>query len=493
MKKIYIITTLFCSILLLSGCSDDTKQTLVIYAYNPFPDEQISTEQIDAINDYLDSLGKDYEVEYREVVGSYEQLLDVTEYSQEMMDDMLINGTEYYVLKEDYSTTQSVLESQETVHLYQMGYFGFDDIEETNLVDAGLVINLEEILETEQGQVIYDSYPELVWDSIKIDEEIYSIPSLLNYTVTNAMDSYDSEYYYLAFNKEMCDELGLDPSSWDYKIYEHGDELIDALNQLSTDVLYETFSSADFQSIFPYLTPLNGTFDASPFVVDERTGTIELLIDCQEYVAMFEFFDEIREGVTNYPSNSYVAPQESVTPLFEVGVYKTNENSDDYYFIENDSYYLNQLTYRSTAIASSNDNMEDTLDYLYLLSSDETLVSLLLAMYDDGTLGDYGLGNSYLIEEDINNLLTTPYPENFSVESHSEYLETFELSTIFNQTICYDDYLDELLPYLPYHYFLIPGSYESSSGDWIDVDKYNNYMDIDLLYEIRDYLNLCID
>ena len=91
-----------------------------------------------------------------------------------------------------------------------IAFLGFGDAAGNNpvydLVRSDLVLNLDDILSGDKGKTLYEAFPKNLWEMVKCDKHIYSIPSAL------ASD----EGVYAAFNRDYVSDDAI--SAWDGSI-----------------------------------------------------------------------------------------------------------------------------------------------------------------------------------------------------------------------------------------------------------------------------------
>ena len=91
-----------------------------------------------------------------------------------------------------------------------IAFLGFGDAAGNNpvydLVRSDLVLNLDDILSGDKGKTLYEAFPKNLWEMVKCDKHIYSIPSALA----------SGEGVYAAFNRDYVSDDAI--SAWDGSI-----------------------------------------------------------------------------------------------------------------------------------------------------------------------------------------------------------------------------------------------------------------------------------
>lgn len=92
-----------------------------------------------------------------------------------------------------------------------IAFLGFGDAAGNNpvydLVRSDLVLNLDDILSGDKGKTLYEAFPKNLWEMVKCDKHIYSIPSAL---------ASDEGVVYAAFNRDYVSDDAI--SAWDGSI-----------------------------------------------------------------------------------------------------------------------------------------------------------------------------------------------------------------------------------------------------------------------------------
>ena len=472
MKKILIVLL---SMFILIGCSsgnddrDDELDEIIIYDYS-----SVTVSQQYHINKYLSDIGKDYKVKY---VSILDELL-LNEVSNDNEKSELSNNILDLWTKLENSTNAPHL-----ISANQITYNG--DFSEDYLANSGLMMDLSQIYETEKGKLIYDSFPKIVHESMMINNTPYLIPTYMMGTWDYYSEQMLSdEQYYLSINKDIVEKYGVDVSDWTYRIYEHEDEIITLMNKMSDTEVDKTMSNLLLSmNYYPYLTPVYGSgFVSSPFVIDERTKEVKLLVECDEYVKHINFINKLfsivflDDGIMDFGDG-----------LFKYLCVESKDIKDDYYFIQPDYYYLDNAALRGYSIPTFNDNLDDTVDYLSLVYTDPRLAELLAYNGEDGKM-DNGNSNNYLLAE---NDLVKDLPEDYSFDNHEKYLNDFNKSSAYNFTFTYGEYFDEMSDInLLHNKYLVIYKIDDLQKYMFDIQGYKEEMDIELLYEIRNYLNV---
>ena len=101
---------------------------------------------------------------------------------------------------------------------------------------------------------------------------------------------------------------------------------------------------------------------------------------------------------------------------------------------------------------------------------------------------DNGNSNNYLLAE---NDFVKDLPEDYSFDNHEKYLNDFNKSSDYNFTFTYGEYFDEMSDInLTHNKYLVTYKIDDLQKYMFDIQGYKEEMDMELLYEIRNYLNV---
>ena len=185
-----------------------------------------------------------------------------------------------------------------------------------NLINSGLFLNLDEILSSEKGKVLYTSFPKTLWESVKCNGHFYSIPN------TNA----DDHSVYAAFNKDYIGEEAIE--NWDgsiegiYKIIknvEWNDEEAPRFQYLISDFDFAKMIRCEFQNGLLY---------------DYDTMQIENPLESEKFINYFKVLEQMKsdgylaDSVSYYQNVSYAEENAHLTSGKFLVVLATGEPKD---------------------------------------------------------------------------------------------------------------------------------------------------------------------
>lgn len=199
-------------------------------------------------------------------------------------DELLKDGLKYrldvkYLEFENYT---ELLENEAKNGSIDVAFMGLGDVRGANntydLIRSGLFYNLDDILLSDTGKNLYNSFPENLWESVKCDKHIYSIPS----TVV------DDRGIYCAFNTDYVKEEEIE--KWDgnigglYDILKRltfeGEDTY-AFQYLVTDYLFEKMIDCEIRSGLLY---------------DYDTQTVENPLESDKFIGFLRTIDEMKNN-----------------------------------------------------------------------------------------------------------------------------------------------------------------------------------------------------
>ena len=125
-------------------------------------------------------------------------------------DELIKDGHKYqlkikYIADDGYSTLLEEELKNGTVDVAFLG-LGSDSNQIYSLINSGLTLNLDEVLSSDKGKVLYGAFPDALWESVKCNGHICSIPQTLA----------QETKIYAAFNKDYIGEDAIE--NWDGSI-----------------------------------------------------------------------------------------------------------------------------------------------------------------------------------------------------------------------------------------------------------------------------------
>ena len=258
-----------------------------------------------------------------------------------------------------------------------------------SLINSGLLLNLDEILSSEKGKTLYNSFPKALWESVKCNGHAYSIPN------ANAIDL----GVYAAFNRDYIEEAAIE--SWDgsiegiYKIIKNvkwNDEEAPRLQYLVSDFDFSDMIRCEFQNGLLY---------------DYDTMKIENPLESEKFINYFKVLEQMKsdgylaDSVSYYQNASYAEENANLTSGKFLVVLATGE--PDEYLLKNNicikqtTSYLSSRINGSIGISKETGNQDAVVDFLGLLYNEEKYANILIY----GKQGeDYKLADGFPVNMD---------------------------------------------------------------------------------------------
>ena len=418
-------------------------------------------ERREEINNYLLKSKSGYQI-------NFINLIDVIPYDTEL-ENLVYTSMSSRIL--DYM--KSAQENKEKIDIISVNQLGSMDFSRTYLVDEGLLTELDTyFLNEDSGKIIYNAYPEIVFDSQKINGKSYFIPGSLFDLVETKRSCFD-HVAYMAIKQEFIDQYKFDlPVSCNLLHYE--EFLKNIGNEEDNQLLF--YNCYRIMNSFPYLTPVCGnSLEVSPFVIDEKTQTIKIIYECEEWMQTLSTYIKL------YQNNYYV-----LDPTFNdmdavIWYDYVSENQQKERELIADNYeFINVIPYWGLAIPSWCDRKDDVMNFFSLLYKDPELSRVF---FPNGAKQNekifFGTGNPYIVEN-------TNLPKDLTKENHQKFYESLNKSCAYGFTFDFSEYFDEMQDLVVKH-----NEYYTFYNDprFIDMEKYKEVMKDTRIEEIRDDLN----
>lgn len=311
------------------------------------------------INEYLDSLGCDFAVSFKPA-GAY-ATEDETDFYSTLIGKMIADGEQIDIL---HSSSR---------------YWGEAGISAyCNFVQYGFFEPLDEYLETEKGQALYELMPEKHWEALRVNGSIYG--------VDGKMTSLGQDYGYYV-NAELADKYGFD-------ISKPIDEQLDILQQIRENESYEScgdifaYGGNKLEDPAIYFTSAKDITYAVYWDGEEHTA--KCILDNPEYLEKLRLFDTLSKNklLTNAAaamSQTFFIAQVHVTgghTVYESTEpvdfdYRDNGNIVKVYPVYNEATSVRN-SYNATGICSASQNKEKAFELLALTQTDPYLNNLMI-------------------------------------------------------------------------------------------------------------------
>lgn len=311
-------------------------------------------------------------------------------------------------------------------------FLGFGDSSNSvyKLINSGAVQNLDQILTSGNGKVVYDAFPKALWEGVKCNGHIYSIP---NSTATD-------DGLYVAFNRKYISD----------DVIEKWDGTIEGLYEIVRNVKWDDEAA-------PRVQYLVSDYDFCPMIHCEiRNGLlydydsvkIENPLESEKFVDFLQVLDQMKnkgyfsKHMTYFQNLSYVDEAENLESgnflvVIDVGVPNEMYQTDGFTIKTFPSYIATRIN-GSIGISSSADNIDDIMDFLGLLYGESKYGNILVYgmlnenyQIKDGlvvNMDGSDIEDNYLAKMCIN-LFANIYPvkdENFKVNRKKAYFSFYD-------------------------------------------------------------------
>ena len=308
------------------------------------------------INEYLDSSGCDFAVSFKPA-GAY-ATEDETDFYSTLIGKMIADGEQIDIL---HSSSR---------------YWGEAGISAyCNFVQYGFFEPLDEYLETEKGQALYELMPENHWEALRVNGSIYG--------VDGAMTSLRQDYGYYV-NAELADKYGFD-------IFKPIDEQLDILQQIKEnencgDIF--AFGGNKLEEPAFYFTSAKDITYAVYWDGEEHTA--KCILDNPEYLEKLRLFDALSKNKLLTNAAAAINQTFFIAQVHKAGghtVYESAEPVDyDYrddvnavkvYPVYSEPTAIRN-SYNATGICSASRNKEKAFELLALTQTDPYLNNLMV-------------------------------------------------------------------------------------------------------------------
>lgn len=302
---------------------------------------------------------------------------------QQFNDELNRDGHDYilkikYLEYDEYATVlEDELKNGET----DIAFLGLGDASGSNnvytLMNSGLVYNLDEILLQESGAALYNAFPQNLWETVKCNGHIYSIPSVLA----------NDQGIYAAFNRDyIADE---DIEKWDGSI--------EGIYEIIKNVEWNNSDAPRFQYLINGYSfeDMIGCEIRYGLILDYDSLSIENPLESEKFIGYLNVLDRMKKDGYMTESISYLdnSGLNSVEVLknVESGNYLValSSGSVDEVFLKDNitvktvTPYLSSRINGSIGISKNTDDIDDVVKFLGLLYGDGKYANILLYGQED--------------------------------------------------------------------------------------------------------------
>lgn len=298
--------------------------------------------------------------------------------------DELIKDGHSYMLKIkylEYDEYAGLLEDELKNGETDIAFLGLGDASGSNniytLINSGLILNLDEILSQESGAALYNAFPQNLWESVKCDKHIYSIPSVL----------VNDQGVYAAFNRDYIADDDID--EWDGSI--------EGIYEIIKNVEWNNSNAPRFQYLINDYSfeDMIGCEIRYGLIFDYDSLSVENPLESEKFIGYLKVLDQMKKDGYMTASISYFGNpglgDAEVLKNVESGDYLVALSSgavDEVFLKDNITVktvkpYLSSRINGSIAISGNTDDIDDVVDFLGLFYGDGKYGNILLYGQED--------------------------------------------------------------------------------------------------------------
>lgn len=302
---------------------------------------------------------------------------------QHFNDDLIKDGHDYMLRIKylEYDKYAELLEEELKTGDTDIAFLGLGDAGGTNniytLIHSGLLLNLDGILSQEPGAALYAAFPQNLWESVKCDRHIYSIPSAL----------VDDQGVYAAFNRDYIADADID--DWDGSIQ--------GIYEMIKDVEWKDSDAPRFQYLINDYSfeDMIGCEIRYGLIFDYGSLSIENPLESEKFIGYLNVLDQMKkdgymDDSISYLSNAGLNSAETMENI-EAGNYLAALSCgavDEVFLKDNITVktvkpYLSSRINGSVAISKNTDNADDVVDFLGLFYGEGKYGNILLYGQED--------------------------------------------------------------------------------------------------------------
>lgn len=321
-------------------------------------------------------------------------------FNQEMQKD----GHPYQLQIEyvDYNTYVTDLEGILKAGKTDISFMGLGDGSNSivSLLKSGAVVKLDEILTTEKGKTLYEAFPKSMWETVKCDGHIYSIPNA----------TWSDAGIYAAFNKDHISDEAI----------ENWDGTVDGIYEMIKDVKWDDASAPRFQYLISdyEFDMMIGCDIRNGLLYDYDTLQIENPLESEKFIRFFRKLEQMKkegflaENVSYYRNTAYADEEEALKEGNFLAVLSNDplEKSElgGNCVIKELAPVLQTRINGSIGIANNPDKIDACIDFLSLLYGQKKYGNLLIY----GRFGEeYKLEDGYAVNLDGTDKEIAPWRE----------------------------------------------------------------------------------
>ncbi|MBO4695844.1 MAG: sugar ABC transporter substrate-binding protein [Lachnospiraceae bacterium] len=244
-----------------------------------------------------------------------------------------------------------------------------------DVIKSGVVLRLDDILSKGRGEVLYRSFPKQLWEAVKCDNGIYSIPTVAGSEIEVSA----------AFNRKYLSDAAI--ANWD--------GTIEGIYEMIKDVEWDDSKNPRFQYLMDYtdFDDMIGCEITTGLLYDYETMSVENPLESEKLIGYLKVLDQMKEEGFLSLTGSYIYDndfdpkkyREEVEDRVKAGKFVAalgiDVNEEDYpeefITVKRVKPYLSSRLALSVAISKNTDDVAAVVDFLCLLYADGKYANLL--------------------------------------------------------------------------------------------------------------------
>ena len=304
----------------------------------------------------------------------------------------------------------------------EVAFLGLGDEDKNiyKLINSGAVLNLDEVLSSDEGKVLYKAFPAPLWEAVKCNGHIFSIPQ------TNL----DDQGIYAAFNKDYIGEEDIE--NWDGSI--------DGIYKMIKNVEWNDNAAPRFQyMIADYdFDKMLGCEIRDGLLYDYDTMKIENALESEKLIKYLKVLEQMKsdgymsDSVTYYQNTPTDVDVANLVSGKFLAVLATGEPAEYLYknniCIKKLPPFLSPRINTSIGISSNTEKLSAVVDFLGIFYTEEKYGNLLLYGRQDI---DYKIKDGFAVRMDDTEMpydFMTKVSLNLFINLHPVKGETFAVN-----------------------------------------------------------------
>ena len=358
-KKVVSVVLIFAAVLLLSACKNDNERWAT---ETTTPSNQgDASADVTTITFAIPAFCK--------INESYLML-----FNEELLNDGYKYKLEIEYINYDFTNNEyfKSLEYELNNGSVDVAFLGLGDDSNSiySLIMSGAVMNLDEVLSSDKGKALYESFPQALWEAVKCNGLIYSIPQA----------NTDDNGIFVAFNTDYIEESAIE--NWDGSI--------NSIYKIINDINWDDNVAPRFQYLLTDYDfgKMIGCEIRKGLLYDYETKQIENPLKSEKFIGYLQVLELMKnkgymaDSISYYQNTAYIDEEANLSSgKFLVAL--SSGEPEAYYLKKNITIkkitpILSPRINASIGISSKTANPDAVVDFLGLLYGNEKYGNILL-------------------------------------------------------------------------------------------------------------------